>query len=115
MAENPEGIVYLLLGGFLVYRLSIMIARDLGPLGAFDYLRYWIFKRFGADSWITDGIHCPSCVGFWLSLPLGLVFGSSPFGVILWWIGIAGMITFMWRMEIVLSTPVQIECEDEDD
>ena len=108
-----EDLVYLLLSGFAVYRLAIMIATDLGPFSIFQSLRYRVFRQFG-DHWITDGFHCPSCVGFWIALIAGLIFGSSLFGVILWWIGVAGMVTFMWHIENVLSRPVEIECEDDD-
>ena len=51
-----------------VYRLSVMLALELGPLNAFAELRgaVWRYVRGRSDHWLWKGINCPLCLSFWL-------------------------------------------------
>jgi hypothetical protein len=39
----------------------------------FRRLRAYIFETYGDSHWLSDGITCKMCVGFWVSLILVLV------------------------------------------
>ncbi len=50
-----------------VYRLSLMIASEDGPFDLCLFFREGVILKEGTYHWFTRGVHCPLCVGFWLS------------------------------------------------
>jgi len=83
-----------LIRGLAVYRFSRLIALEDGPAWIFKRLRSLIRERAGADSWISEGIQCPYCVSFWLSLL------SSPSQKGL---AIAGLVAWLFNLEEYLG------------
>lgn len=43
------------------YRLAYLIAYEDGPWFAAVRFRQWLIGRYGAQSWIATGVHCPLC------------------------------------------------------
>jgi hypothetical protein len=83
--------VKVLLAAFAVYRLSTDFALEAGPYEVFSRARGWVIQRYGPDDWRSEGVSCPICVSFWLSLP-ALIWGP------LHWLGIAGAASFLARV-----------------
>ena len=86
-------LIAILLAGVAVYRVAKMLAIEEGPFSLFLKLR----NRFLGDSWLDRGLHCPLCMGFWLSgIPALLI--SWHTGHLAWsvgiWLAIAGVQTF---------------------
>lgn len=87
-------LIAMLLAGVAVYRVAKMVATEEGPFGLFLKLR----NRFLGDSWLDRGLHCPLCMGFWLSgIPALLLSGATGFWLWLpgFWLAIAGVQTFL--------------------
>lgn len=87
-------LVDIIVGGVIVYGLATMLAHYDGPFNIFDTLRLKTFETFG-EHWITEGIHCPVCLGFWLSIPVSILLGSGIITVVIIWLSIMGLNTFM--------------------
>lgn len=85
---NPLSIV---LAAFAVYRLATDLAWEAGPFALFERWRGWVMVRYGKEDWRSEGVSCPICVSFWLSLPAAFVWGP------LVWLGIAGAAAFLAR------------------
>lgn len=77
---------------FAVYRLSTDFALEAGPYEVFSRARGWVIQRYGPDDWRSEGVSCPICVSFWVSLPAAFFWG--PLG----WLGIAGAASFLARV-----------------
>lgn len=68
----------ILLAILATYRLAQMVVFDDGPLFIFAHLREWSDRNAKAEqddgikrgvmSSITDGLHCPYCVGVWAAV-----------------------------------------------
>lgn len=86
------GWLELLLAIFAVYRLATDLAWEAGPGGLYERGRGWVLTRYGADDWRSEGVSCPICLSFWLSLPAVFVWGP------LAWLGIAGAAAFLARI-----------------
>ena len=67
-------LVYLVLA---TYKISSMITGERGPFDVFRRLRARAFETYGDSHWISDGITCKMCVGFWVSLILVLKVGKG--------------------------------------
>lgn len=87
---------------FATYRLATDLAWEDGPFAAYAKLRGVVMARYGADDWRSDGISCPVCWSFWLSILAAIVvvvFGPfDPWLWPLWWLGIAGVVAFLVRL-----------------
>jgi hypothetical protein len=81
----------LILAVFAVYRLATDLAWESGPFDLYSKLRGVVITKYGASSWQAEGIGCPICWSFWLSLP-ALYWGP------LEWLGIAGAVAFLTRV-----------------
>lgn len=86
---------YFVIAVLATYRLAYDIAKMDGPFEIYVRFRWWIEAKFGADHWIEQGVNCPICTSFWVSLPIALaaLMGENAFPVLLWplyWIGCAG-------------------------
>lgn len=93
----------LALATLAVYRISFAIAVDTGPSltpwkkidkdhqGVFMALRTWVFDRW-PESIIDEGLNCPLCISFWLSIPAAMLLTSTPAAFLLVWLGMAGAI-----------------------
>lgn len=80
-----------ILAALAVYRLATDLAWEDGPLGLYAHWRGWVLARYGADHWLSEGVGCPICLSFWLSLPAAYLWG------VLAWLGIAGTAAFLAR------------------
>lgn len=79
-----------LLAVLAVFRAARMFALEDGPLNLFSKIQEWAEPR-QEKNWIARGLLCPLCVGFWLSLPVTLIFlPLTPALFVLTWLGIAG-------------------------
>ena len=85
-------VVTLVLVVLVVYRVATDLAWEDGPLDAYAKVRGAIMARYGADDWRSNGVSCPICISFWLSLPAAFVWGP------LAWLGIAGAVAFLVRL-----------------
>ena len=80
----------LILAVFAVYRLATDFAWERGPCDLYARMRGLVITHYGPDAWQSDGISCPICWSFWLSLP-ALYWGP------LEWLGTAGAVAFLVR------------------
>ena len=72
-----------------------MITTEGGPFDIFFWWRNNAFEGFGPYHWITKGVFCPLCVGFWLSFIPPIFFASSFSYWLAYSIAIAGAQTFL--------------------
>ena len=77
---------------FAVYRLATDFAWMSGPFHVFDVFRGLILQKFGLYSWVTEGVNCPICLSFWISMPVIYTHGF------VWWLAIAGTSSFLVRL-----------------
>lgn len=77
---------------FATYRLATDLAWEDGPMGLYARWRGLVMTRYGAHDWRSEGVNCPICLSFWLSLPAAFVWGP------LAWLGIAGAAAFLARI-----------------
>lgn len=75
---------------FAVYRLATDLAWESGPFGIYEKLRGWVMTYIEIE-WVQEGIGCPICWSFWLSLPL-LWYGPIE------WLGVAGAAALLVRL-----------------
>lgn len=73
------------------YRIATDLAWEAGPFDLYSRWRGFILSRYGAADWRSEGVACPICISFWLSLPAALIWGP------LYWLGIAGAAAFLAR------------------
>lgn len=48
--------------------LGYSIARMAGPFGVLAAVRAWVENSAGAPDWLREGLACPVCVAFWVTL-----------------------------------------------
>jgi hypothetical protein len=64
------------IGGFATYRITVFIARDLGPFG--------LFKKLRENFYIGKWARCPFCVSPYSAVAVGALYALSgitiPFG-----------------------------------
>jgi hypothetical protein len=65
----------LIVWALIVYRISDDIAHLDGPFDIFSILRGYSYHHI-VPAWITNGIHCPICISWWLSLCLVAYYGD---------------------------------------
>lgn len=75
-----------------VYRVATDLAWEDGPMELYAKLRGRVMARYGADDWRSNGVSCPICWSFWLSLPAAFVWGP------LHWLAIAGAVALLARI-----------------
>jgi hypothetical protein len=97
------GVLIMSLTMLAVYRLATDIAWTRGPGDGYEWLRSWAAQRWGVQSWQADGINCPICVSFWLSLPAALIVvvlldWPAPIWPLIW-LGIAGGAAWLIRAQ----------------
>lgn len=85
-------VVTLMLAVFAVYRIATDLAWEDGPFDSYAKVRGRVMTRYGADDWRSNGIACPICISFWLSLPAAFIWGP------LYWLAIAGAVAFLVRI-----------------
>ena len=61
-----------MIAALAIFRIAHMIAKEEGPFAMFEQARDRIMSRFGRFHWLTNGIHCPVCISFWLLFGLSL-------------------------------------------
>lgn len=60
----------LLLTALAALRLARLVTVETGPYRAAEWLRGWVFARYGMASWQWEGVTCIHCVSFWLAIVL---------------------------------------------
>jgi hypothetical protein len=69
--------VFIVLAVLSVYRISEMISIDDGPFHVFDRMRRFLGRIANRNELFTtlaDLVHCPFCVGFWISILFAFLF-----------------------------------------
>lgn len=79
------------------YRLAADLAWEDGPFEAFAWLRGQAHMRFGPHHWVTNGVSCPICLGFWLAPVLLLLWPAAPWLVT--WLAVAGAVALLVRFQ----------------
>jgi len=79
------------------YRLSRMIVGEDGPFSIFDKIRGFVMRKYNSDHWLYNGIGCPLCVSFWISAIFALYVTDNAASFPLFWFGIAGAVTLIYR------------------
>jgi hypothetical protein len=65
-----------------------MVAREDGPLDVFATMR----DRVGQNSWVGRGLWCALCIGFWVSLPMLLLWQLGFIAhLLVGWLAVAGV------------------------
>jgi hypothetical protein len=96
-----ETLGYLLIrwvfAAFATYRVARMLALEEGPFGLFDRIR----DAVGGDNWLSRGLSCPYCLGFWIALVAALAVTelASAFEFVMVWLSIAGAQTYLQATE----------------
>lgn len=85
-------VLELILTAFAVYRLVTDLAWEDGPFALYAWGRGRVIARFGPDHWLSEGVCCPICWSFWLSLPAAFAWGVAA------WLAIAGAVAFLVRV-----------------
>jgi hypothetical protein len=83
-----------LLAAFAVYRIATDLAWESGPFGVFAAMRGFVMVH--APAWAGEGVTCPICWSFWLSLPAGLLISFDAMGLV-YWLAIAGAVALAVR------------------
>lgn len=84
----------LLLAILATYRLATLIAIDDGPFDIFSRMR----EEVGQATWWGRGMHCPICIGFWISLLAAMAVPGMTLGQLgIWWMAIAGGSALLYR------------------
>lgn len=66
------------------FGLSFVVTQTSGPFGLFGSFRQRV-RSSSASEWIKDGIGCPICASFWLSIPVAACLAPDlATGVQLW-------------------------------
>ncbi len=101
---NPDtlSILRLILAALTCFRLAQLITLDKGPFLIFERLRLWVEQNTAMHQgyfWrsLADGVSCPYCLGFYLSLlcTLLVVLPSQVGDLFLLWFGIMGTQAFL--------------------
>jgi len=99
-------ILRLILAALSCFRLAQLITLDKGPFLLFERLRHWVEGYIAASEerkrshfWqsVAEGVSCPYCLGFYISLLVVLlvVFPSQVGDLFLLWFGVMGMQAFL--------------------
>lgn len=84
--------IVLILAALATFRVSRMVAEEDGPFDVFKKVRD---KLQHSGNWVSRGVRCQLCVGFWVSLLLSLylvVVGLMELSYLpVAWLGIAGL------------------------
>jgi hypothetical protein len=81
-----------IIAAFAVYRLATDLAWEDGPFALYARARGAVISRAGANHWLSEGVGCPVCLSFWLSLPAAYLWGP------LSWLGVAGAVALLVRL-----------------
>jgi hypothetical protein len=93
-----EPAIMIVLATFATYRLSTDLAWESGPLGLYATWRGRVMQHYGADDWRSEGVSCPICWSFWVSIPFAVAVAPWDWTWPLWWLGIAGLAAFFARV-----------------
>lgn len=66
--------------------LGYSVARTAGPFGLLALVRGWVENAPGAPSWVVEGLGCPICVSFWVTMAAAIAVGGDAG----WWVWLAG-------------------------
>lgn len=87
------------------YRVGRMLATETGPFDLFGKWRGWVFtwqaKKHGpkTKTWITEGVECPLCVGFYISVLMLALTNVKGFRLGVLWLAVAGLQTAIQKQE----------------
>ena len=91
---KADSLLFLILSILATYRIAEFIVYDDAPFGLMDRVRLYLGRKAGASSkygvwWsLAELIHCPYCMGLWISLVVAIIFFPDYF--LLYWLAIAG-------------------------
>lgn len=89
----------LLICSLAIYKLSTDFAYEEGPFQVYkitrEYVQNWVVIKADAEEflgevedyhlyWVYNGIECPACISFWLSLIVGWLF--LPMNILIYFI-----------------------------
>ena len=108
MVVNLANLFWFMLATCAAYRVAYMISMESGPFRSMETARGWVFTRFPPvkdasgiliESWQWEGINCPLCVSFWLSIPFAALahWGGFIGQLVLVWLGMAGLILIIHK------------------
>jgi hypothetical protein len=92
---TTEALIMFVLLTLACYRVSLMIAEDVGPWRIFES-----FREGFPSGWQYDGVCCIGCVGVWVSAvatALLTVLGMIEYPVLIW-LACSGGICFLNRI-----------------
>lgn len=86
---------------FATYRVARMLTLEEGPFSLFDRFRDAITDATRADSWLSRGVACPYCAGWWVAFLLMLYVwnGLNLFEAFILWASIAGGAAYLQATE----------------
>lgn len=95
---NAELLIRVVISALASYRVARMLATETGPFALFSRWRGWVDLHTRKD-WISEGVSCPLCTGFWISLVLlGLSYVDYVvYGVL--WLAVAGLQVALQKQE----------------
>jgi hypothetical protein len=87
----------------IVYRIALMVTTEEGPFEIFTAwrnlnARTWGYDKWANPHWITKGVYCSLCMGFWMSLVGSILLADSFEKFMLYWFSIAGAQAFLTLM-----------------
>jgi hypothetical protein len=88
---------YLILGGLVTFRLSLLVSKEDGPAYIFRKLR----KMPSNDS-VQDGLSCEWCVSIWMGALVATYY---------WWIGL--IIGLQWPLYWLAMSALGIICNQQ--
>lgn len=97
-----EGLLNIILLSLAVARLTVLITEETGPGRVAERFRMYVLLKFGAESWVTEGVNCPRCVSFWLALIAAFIWPFVGYPVVFFavlWLGI-GQLSAIWAKNI---------------
>lgn len=91
-------LIWLLVMSLATARLSQMVTLETGPFEVFSSIRMRLFKSYGEDHWMTEGIYCPHCVSFWLAfvVSIPILWMVSPVLYVVFALGVAGLASLIF-------------------
>jgi len=87
---KPDSL-YLVLCALCVFRVSLMLSKELGPFRIFERLRNSVPK----SSSFYIGIRCLWCVTVWIALPVSVWFAMRD--QMPCWLGLIGDVFVLWN------------------
>lgn len=63
--------------------------------------RRWVISKVGTESKWTTLVHCPWCVGFWVSIPGAIVWAVSTLPLGWWWLALPAVMSMRYLIGLL--------------